>query len=130
MPRGRTNERGPVMRASTGVDLGESSREGNGVGSDGEARAAGRPGVTARPRVGESLSSTPLRELLAEVEDRIEGIVAGTRERMDALLDAVLAVSSGLELDTTLRHDRAGGDGSGRVPGTARWGCWVRAGCC
>ena len=73
------------------------------MGSDGEARAAGRPGVTARPRVGESLSSTPLRELLAEVEDRIEDIVAGTRERMDALLDAVLAVSSRLELDATLR---------------------------
>ena len=92
-----------MIGRSTGVDLGESSREGNGVGSDGEARAAGRPGVTARPRVGESLSSTPLRELLAEVEDRIEDIVAGTRERMDALLDAVLAVSSGLELDATLR---------------------------
>jgi GAF domain-containing protein len=56
------------------------------------------------PHVGESLSHSRLRELLVEVEDRFEEIVAGTRERMDALLDAVLAVSSGLELDSTLRQ--------------------------
>jgi len=56
------------------------------------------------PRVGRSLSQNRLRELLAEVQDRVEDIVAGTRERMDALLDAVLAVSSGLELDSTLRQ--------------------------
>ena len=56
-----------------------------------------------QPPVGELLSVAPLRELLAEVQDRIESIVSGTRERMDALLDAVVAVSSGLELDSTLR---------------------------
>ena len=54
--------------------------------------------------VGESLSQTSLRELMAEVQDHVEDIVAGTRDRMDALLGAVLAVSSGLELDTTLRR--------------------------
>jgi signal transduction histidine kinase len=41
--------------------------------------------------------------LLAEVQERIEEIV-GTRDRMDGLLEAVLSVSSGLELDTTLRQ--------------------------
>ena len=54
--------------------------------------------------VGESLSQTSMRELMAEVQDRIEDIVAGTRDRMDALLGAVLAVSSGLDLDTTLQR--------------------------
>jgi signal transduction histidine kinase len=41
--------------------------------------------------------------LLAEVQERIEEII-GTRDRMDGLLEAVLAVSSGLELDATLRQ--------------------------
>lgn len=55
-------------------------------------------------RVGESLSLTRLRSLLAEVEGRMEEIVGGTRETMDRLLDAVLAVSSGLELEGTLQE--------------------------
>nr|WP_307722926.1 GAF domain-containing protein [Gandjariella thermophila] len=42
-------------------------------------------------------------ELLDEVQERLQEI-AGIRDRMDGLLDAVLAVSSGLELDTTLRQ--------------------------
>ena len=54
--------------------------------------------------VGATLSHHRLRELLTEVQDRVEGIVAETRDRMDALLDAVIAVSSGLELDNTLRQ--------------------------
>ncbi|MDQ2845892.1 MAG: GAF domain-containing protein [Actinomycetota bacterium] len=41
---------------------------------------------------------------MAEVQDSIEKIVATNRDRMDALLSAVLAVSSDLDLDTTLRH--------------------------
>jgi GAF domain-containing protein len=45
-----------------------------------------------------------LRELLAEVQDGIEHVVATTRERMGALLDAVIAVSSGLDLDRTLHQ--------------------------
>jgi signal transduction histidine kinase len=55
------------------------------------------------PKVAETLSQRRLRALLAEVQDRIEEIV-GTRDRMDGLLDAVLSVSSGLELDATLRQ--------------------------
>jgi signal transduction histidine kinase len=54
--------------------------------------------------VGQRLSQERLRELLDEVGDRVEGIVSDTRERMDALLDAVLAVSSGLDQDVTLRQ--------------------------
>ncbi len=54
--------------------------------------------------MGQRLSQERLRELLDEVGDRVEGIVSDTRERMDALLDAVLAVSSGLDQDVTLRQ--------------------------
>src|SRR4051794_6405164 len=50
------------------------------------------------------LSHTRLRELLVEVQDRVEVIVDTTRNRMDALLEAVLAVSAGLDLDVTLRQ--------------------------
>ena len=50
------------------------------------------------------LSQDHLRELLAEVQDGIEHVVATTRVRMDALLDAVLSVSSGLDLDRTLNQ--------------------------
>lgn len=56
------------------------------------------------PKVGESLSLSRLRDLLAEVEGRIEEIVGSTRDSMDRLLDAVLAVSSGLELESTLQQ--------------------------
>ncbi|HKN98552.1 MAG TPA: GAF domain-containing sensor histidine kinase [Pseudonocardiaceae bacterium] len=55
-------------------------------------------------RIGATLSQTRLAELVAEVQQRVEDIVDGTRERMDALLNSVLAVSSGLDLDTTLRQ--------------------------
>lgn len=54
--------------------------------------------------VGRLLTQTRLHELLAEVQDRVEGIVGTTRDRMDALLEAVLAVSAGLDLDVTLRQ--------------------------
>jgi signal transduction histidine kinase len=50
-----------------------------------------------------ALSQLRLRELLAEMQGRIEEI-AVTRDRMDGLLEAVLAVSGGLELDATLRR--------------------------
>src|SRR5690349_19493978 len=49
------------------------------------------------------LSGLRLDELLHEVQDRMAEIVA-TRDRMQGLLDAVLAVGAGLELDTTLRR--------------------------
>lgn len=51
----------------------------------------------------ETLSQLRLRELLAQVQDRI-GEIISTRDRMDGLLAAVLAVSSGLDLDAMLRR--------------------------
>jgi len=50
----------------------------------------------------DTLSQLHLRELLMEVQDRVEQIVEG-RDRLDGLLDAMLVVASGLELDETLR---------------------------
>lgn len=48
------------------------------------------------------LSQLRLRELLTEVQDRVEQIIEG-RDRLDGLIDAMLTVTSGLDLDTTLR---------------------------
>lgn len=50
----------------------------------------------------ETLSQLRLRELLLEVQDWIEQIVEG-RDRLDGLIDAILAITSGLKLDATLR---------------------------
>lgn len=50
----------------------------------------------------DTLSQLRLRELLGEVQERIEQIVEG-RDRLDGLVDAMLTVTSGLDLDTTLR---------------------------
>ncbi|MGE2722296.1 GAF domain-containing protein [Mycolicibacterium celeriflavum] len=50
----------------------------------------------------DALSQLRLRELLSEVQDRVEEIVEG-RDRLDGLLEAMLVVTSGLELDQTLR---------------------------
>lgn len=50
----------------------------------------------------DTLSQLRLRELLTEVQDRVEEIVEG-RDRLDGLLEAMLVVTSGLELDDTLR---------------------------
>jgi len=46
-----------------------------------------------------------LGELLAEIEVEVglEGIVGSIRDRMDALVGAVLSVSSGLDLDEPSR---------------------------
>ncbi|WP_179956877.1 GAF domain-containing sensor histidine kinase [Amycolatopsis anabasis] len=55
------------------------------------------------PPLRETLSQLRLRELLREVQDRIEQLV-DSRDQMDGLLEAMLAVSSGLELDATLRR--------------------------
>ena len=49
-----------------------------------------------------ALSQLRLRELLVEVQDRVEQIVE-TRDRLDGLVEAMLAVSSGLDLEDTLR---------------------------
>jgi signal transduction histidine kinase len=50
----------------------------------------------------DTLSQLRLRELLMEVQDRVEQIVVG-RDRLDGLIEAMLVVTSGLELDETLR---------------------------
>ncbi|WP_326834993.1 GAF domain-containing sensor histidine kinase [Amycolatopsis rhabdoformis] len=63
--------------------------------------------ATTPPGDGRRLSGTlaqlKLRETLRDLQERIE-VLLGTRDKMDGLLDAVLAVASGLELDTTLRR--------------------------
>lgn len=51
--------------------------------------------------VRETLSQLRLRELLAEIKDRIEQII-DARDRMDGLGEAMLTVTSGLDLDDTL----------------------------
>ncbi|WP_370949150.1 GAF domain-containing protein [Amycolatopsis sp. cg5] len=55
----------------------------------------------ARHRAG-TFSQLRVREVLHDLQDRIE-LLIGTRDKMDGLLDAMLAVASGLELDITLR---------------------------
>ena len=61
----------------------------------------GEPGDGERPlRV--TLSQLRLRELLVEVQDRVAQIIKG-RDRFDGLVEAMLVVTSGLELDDTLR---------------------------
>ena len=61
------------------------------------------PGIETSMRpLRDTLSQLHLRELLMEVQDRVEQIVEG-RDRLDGLLDAMLVVTSGLELDETLR---------------------------
>jgi signal transduction histidine kinase len=71
--------------------------------ADGRDGGHPAPAESGPPRVTGTLSQLRLRELLAQVQDRIEEIIS-TRDRMDALLEAVLAVSAGLELDDTLRQ--------------------------
>ena len=60
-----------------------------------------RGGSTALP-LRDTLSQLRLRELLVEVQDRVEQIVRG-RDRLDGLVEAMLVVNPGLDLDTTLR---------------------------
>jgi two-component system sensor histidine kinase DevS len=50
----------------------------------------------------ETLSQLRLRELLVEVQERVGQIVEG-RDRLDGLVEAMLTITSGLELDDTLR---------------------------
>ena len=54
------------------------------------------------PPLRDTLSQLRLRELLTEVQDRVEQIIKG-RDRLDGLVEAMLVVTSGLELDVTLR---------------------------
>jgi signal transduction histidine kinase len=50
-----------------------------------------------------SLGRMRLTELLDEVHDRLRAVARG-QDRMQGLLDAILNVSTGLDLDVTLRH--------------------------
>ncbi len=49
-----------------------------------------------------NLSELRLRELLTEVQSRVEQIIE-ERDRVDGLVEAMLSVTAGLDLDTTLR---------------------------
>lgn len=63
-----------------------------------------RPGDAGGPNpLRDALSHLRLRELLNDVQDRVEEIVEG-RDRLDGLIEAMLIVTSGLDLDATLRR--------------------------
>jgi len=59
-----------------------------------EAEAGGRP---------ELLPQLRLDELLAELQARLQAVLSA-RDRMRGLLEAVVAISSGLDLESTLRR--------------------------
>ncbi|MBB3052379.1 signal transduction histidine kinase [Prauserella isguenensis] len=61
------------------------------------------PDGSGTTRLRETLAQLQLRELLRGVQDRIDEVI-NARDRMDGLLEAMLAVASGLELDATLRR--------------------------
>ena len=61
------------------------------------SRRSETPGVTA------GLDGLRLNELLNEVQDRLAEM-ANTPRRLEGLLDAVVAVASGIELDSTLQR--------------------------
>lgn len=56
-----------------------------------------------QPAVTSALEGLRLNELLREVQDRL-GEITRAQDRMEGLLDAVVAVASGLELDSTLQR--------------------------
>lgn len=66
------------------------------------SRRSDRPESQAPSPLRDTLSQLRLRELLGEVQDRIEQII-DARDRMDGLVEAMLVVTAGLELDETLR---------------------------
>ncbi|MFC9552540.1 GAF domain-containing protein [Rhodococcus sp. NPDC056960] len=55
------------------------------------------------PHLQGTLAQLRLRELLTQVQDRIEEVL-GTRDQVDALLEAVLTIASGLDLEVTLKQ--------------------------
>src|SRR3954451_8768707 len=65
----------------------------------------GPDGEPAEPLAAEPSPLTGMRltELLAEVQERLS-VVARTQARVQDLLDAFLSVSTGLDLDSTLRR--------------------------
>jgi signal transduction histidine kinase len=58
------------------------------------------PGAASRPELQPNLQ---LDELLAELQGRLTAVLA-TRDRMRGLLEAVVAIGSGLDLESTLRR--------------------------
>ena len=58
------------------------------------------PGAENRPGL---LPSLQLDELLAELQGRLQAVLS-TRDRMRGLLEAVVAIGSGLDLESTLRR--------------------------
>src|SRR5256885_17052955 len=58
------------------------------------------PGPGSRP---ELLPNLQLDELLSELQARLQAVLA-TRDRMRGLLEAVVAIGSGLDLESTLRR--------------------------
>jgi signal transduction histidine kinase len=70
---------------------------------DHEGLASGQQDARTGPVVSGVLAGLRLDELLGEVQERLGQIVAA-RDRMQGLLDAVLAVATGLELEATLRR--------------------------
>ncbi|MGE2727988.1 GAF domain-containing protein [Mycolicibacterium vaccae] len=69
---------------------------------DGGVADTDEPEAGGEGPVRTTLSQLRLRELLTEVQDRVEQIITG-RDRVEGLVEAMLAVTSGLELDRTLR---------------------------
>ena len=86
-----------------------------GNGSINESRSPGTRQLSGEPRrvvgqpephrgTGLTWATARAGQELTEIEGGIADIVGSTRDRMDALLGAVLSVSSGLDLDSTLRR--------------------------
>ena len=63
---------------------------------------SGSEGMPGPPPLRDTLSQLRLRELLMEVHDRVDQILE-SRDRLDGLVEAMLVVTSGLDLDVTLR---------------------------
>ncbi|WP_336086792.1 sensor histidine kinase [Nocardia sp. SSK8] len=59
-------------------------------------------GRSDRYSPGRTVAQQRLRDLLGEVADRVE-VMIGSRDRMDGLVEAMLTVTAGLDLDETLR---------------------------
>lgn len=65
---------------------------------------AGSPTATAGPSLGRALTDSILQALPAADRDPAQGVLTGAGRRIDALLEAMLIVSSGLDEELTLRQ--------------------------
>lgn len=83
---------------------GDATTAGTAVGRPGDGPAVGRPGDrTAVGRPGDGDRTADIDGLLAEIRDRLTDTVT-TRASVQSLLEAVLVVGSGLELDSMLHR--------------------------